>query len=82
MNIGEKCRRKMWAQASIKKSMVAPMKWANTQFQSRKEDIRETSIVQLLNRPRQIQSKISRCLNIDVEEGDIQIAEELLVISG
>lgn len=74
MNICEKYRRNMWAQSPSQKRMVTPMKRTNTQLQARKEYIPGTS-VQLLNRPRQIQNKISRCLNFDVEDVNIQIAE-------
>ena len=65
----------MWAQSPSQENMATPMKRANTQLQTRKEDISGTSAVQRLNRPRQSQNKISRCLNFDVEDVNIQIAE-------
>ena len=68
----------MWAQSLSQENMVTPMKRMNTQLQTRKEEMSGTSAVQLLNRPRQIQNKISRCLNSDVEGDNIQITERQL----
>ena len=38
-----------------------------TKVQDQKKQSRENTVVQTLNRPRQIQNKISRCLNFNAE---------------
>ena len=43
------------------------MKKTSSQIQPQEEEFRENSILQHLNRPRQLQNKISRCLNFNTE---------------
>ena len=59
--IGKRYYEKMWDQ------LTTPRKTTQTQIQDQKGQIRENAAVQLLNRPRQIQNKISRCLNFNTE---------------
>ena len=69
MMIGERYYKKMWDQSIIQESQESQesLKETHSQIQSQKRQIRENTTVQHLNRPRQIQNKISRCLNFNTE---------------
>ena len=60
MKIGMKYYQKMWAQVPIPKNMVTPMKKTLSEIQTQQNSI-------LQNRPRQFQTKTSRCLNFNTE---------------
>ena len=47
--------------------LTTPRKTTQIQIQDQKKQSRENTVVQTLNRPRQIQNKISRCLNFNAE---------------
>ena len=59
--IGKRYYEKMWD------SLITPRKTTQIQIQDQKKQSRENTVVQTLNRPRQIQNKISRCLNFNTE---------------
>ena len=76
MKIGTKYHKKMWAQVPIPKTMVTQsMKKASSQIQTQEEEIRENSILQHLNRPRQLQNKISCCLTFNTEININELSE-------
>ena len=58
-NVGKRYYEQMWD------SLTIPRK--GTKVQDQKKQSRENTVVQTLNRPRQIQNKISRCLNFNAE---------------
>ncbi len=58
-NVGKRYYEQMWD------SLTTPRK--GTKVQDQKKQSRENTVVQTLNRPRQIQNKISRCLNFNAE---------------
>ena len=58
-NVGKRYYEKIWD------SLTTPRK--STKIQDQKKQSRENTVVQTLNRPRQIQNKISRCLNFNAE---------------
>ena len=62
MNIGKKYYKEMWAPISIPNKMVTPLKNTSSEIQTQ-----QNSMLQSLNRPRQLQNKISRCLNFTTE---------------
>ena len=62
MKIGTKYYQKMWAHIPIPKNIVTPMKKTLSEIQSQ-----QNSVLQHVNRPRQLQNKISRCLNFNTE---------------
>ena len=62
MKIGMKYQKKRWAQTPIPNKMVTPLKNTSSQIQTQRN-----SMLQNVNRPRQIQNQISRCLNFNKE---------------
>ena len=75
MQIGMKYHQQMWAQVPTPKNMVTPMKKTSLSIQTQEQEIQENSILLNLNRPRQLQKKIGRCLNFKTVIKNKEISE-------
>ena len=69
----------MWDQSinqTSQISFITPRKEMQSQNHSDKEQIRQDITMQYLNRPRQIQNKINRCLNFNMGIKEKEILEQ------
>ena len=62
LSIGKKYHQKMWTHVSSPQNTVTPMKKTFSETRTQRN-----SMLQNVNRPRQLQNKISRCLNFNKE---------------
>ena len=70
LNIGKKYYQKMWTHVSSPQNTITPMKKTFSETRTQRN-----FILQNVNRPRQLQNKISRCLNFNTEININELSE-------
>jgi len=63
----------MWAQSPTQENTITPMKETRLLTHPQRAEIQDMSTLKNLNRPRQLQNKISRCLNFNSEMNSREI---------